>query len=64
VIFVYHKMAKPVNCCRYFQMFHERALFLDCSGFNECFEHILPIFAHCWMLQVVYLGALISFHSD
>jgi len=58
VIFVYHKMSKPVNCCRYVQMLYKRALCLDCSGFWKCFEHISPIFAHCWMLQAVCLGAL------
>jgi len=57
-IFVYHKMAKPVNCCRYYQMtmFYERALFLDCSVFQKCFEHILPFFAHCWMLEALCLA--------
>jgi len=56
VIFVHHKMAKSVNCCRYFLMFYERALFLDCSGFQKCFEHISPFLAHCWMLQALCLA--------
>jgi len=49
-------MAKSVNCCRYFLMFYERALFLDCSGFQKCFEHISPFLAHCWMLQALCLA--------
>jgi len=40
VIFVYHKMSKPVNRGRYIQMLYKRALCLDCSGFKKCFEHI------------------------
>jgi len=42
-------------------MFYERSLCLDCSGFQKRFEHILPIFAHCWMLQALCLGALYIF---
>jgi len=56
MIFVYHKMLKPVNCCRYVQMLYKRALFLDCSGFQKCFEHISLVFTHCSMLQALCLA--------